>query len=111
MPDYIICYRNLYSTSFHIISIIAIFTAAIIPIYISIRITDRNKSGVRTLTIILAAFVLIHGFYHLAELLGYHMLGDAVLEPLSVLVLIIFGVIMIRILYPNSILSKRLKGG
>ncbi|HEY7079077.1 MAG TPA: hypothetical protein VH500_05205 [Nitrososphaeraceae archaeon] len=97
--------------SFHIISIIAIFSAAIIPIYISVRIKEGNRSGLRTLTIILASFIVIHGFYHLAELLGYHALGDGFFEPLSVAILIAFGVAMIRILYPNSMLTKKSRGG
>ncbi|HEY7570549.1 MAG TPA: hypothetical protein VH796_04190 [Nitrososphaeraceae archaeon] len=98
-------------TSFHIVSVIAIFSAAIIPIYISVRIKGGNKSGLRNLMIILASFIVVHGFYHLAELLGYHTLGDGFLEPLSVAILIVFGVAMIRILYPNSILTRKLRGG
>ena len=98
--------------SFHVISIIAIFSAAaIIPLYISIRIKGGNKYGIRTLTIVLTLFIVIHGLYHLAELLGYHMLGEGFLEPLSVVILIVFGIIMIRILYPSSILTKKLRGG
>ena len=96
--------------SFHIISIIAIFSAATVPIYISVRIKKRNKSGLRSLTIILASFIVVHGFYHVAELLGYHTLGDGFLEPLSVVILIAFGVTMIRILYPNSVLTKKSSG-
>ena len=82
----------------------------IIPLYISIRINGGNKFGIRTLTIILTLFVVVHGLYHLAELLGYHMLGDGFLKPLSVVILIVFGIIMIRILYPSSILTKKMRG-
>lgn len=63
------------------------------------------------MTIILASFIVVHGFYHVAELLGYHTLGDGFLEPLSVVILIAFGVTMIRILYPNSVLTKKSSGG
>gem|GEM_PF-857894 len=101
----------MYVTSFHIISVIAIFSAAIIPIYISVRIKDGSKSGLRNLTIILASFIIVHGLYHLAEILGYHTLGDGFFEPLSVAILIVFGVAMIRILYPNSLLTKKSRGG
>lgn len=111
MPDSNSEHSNLYTTSFHVISIIAIFSAAIIPLYISIRINGGNKFGIRTLTIILTLFVVVHGLYHLAELLGYHMLGDGFLEPLSVVILVVFGIIMIRILYPSSILTKKTRGG
>ena len=103
--------NKLYTLSFHVISIIAIFSAAIIPLYISIRIKAGNKYGVRTLTIVLTLFIVIHGLYHLAELLRYHMLGEGFFEPLSVVILIVFGIIMIRILYPSSILTKKLRGG
>ena len=103
-------HNNLYTMSFHVISIIAIFSAAIIPLYISIRIKGGNKYGIRTLTIVLTLFIVVHGLYHLAELLGYHMLGEGFLEPLSVVILIVFGIIMIRILYPSSILTKKMRG-
>jgi chromate transport protein ChrA len=98
-------------TAFHVISAIAIFSAAIIPIYISIRVRGANKIRIRTITIILAVFILIHGLYHLVELFGYHRLGEGLLEPLSVVILILFGIMMIRILYPNSILTNNHRGG
>jgi chromate transport protein ChrA len=98
-------------TAFQVISVIAIFSAAIIPIYISIRVRGANKIRIRTVTIILAVFILIHGLYHLAELFGYHRLGEELLEPLSVVILILFGIMMIRILYPNSVLTKNHRGG
>lgn len=98
-------------TAFHVISVIAIFSAAIIPIYISIKVSGTNKFRIRTITIILALFILIHGLYHLAELFGYRILGEGLLEPLSVVILILFGIMMIRILYPNSVLTKNHRGG
>jgi len=54
----------------HLISTIAIFSAAIIPIYISMKIKTGNKQKVRAITVTLTAFILIHGVYHVFALFG-----------------------------------------
>jgi len=45
----------------------------------------------KRLTIVLASFILVQGFYHTASLFGYKLLAKGVLEPLSFGILIIFG--------------------
>jgi len=95
----------------HLISTIAIFSAAIIPIYISINIKAGNKPRIRAITVTLTVFILIHGVYHVFALFGYNLIAEGFFEPLSALILVLFAILMIRILYPNSldILRKKHK--
>ncbi|HJT48960.1 MAG TPA: hypothetical protein VJ729_12325 [Nitrososphaeraceae archaeon] len=97
----------------HLISTIAIFSAAIIPIYISINIKAGNKLKIRTITLTLTAFIMVHGVYHIFALFGYTLLAEGFFEPLSVIVLVVFAILMVRILYPNSLtkLKEKQKGG
>ena len=87
----------------HLISTIAIFSAAIIPIYISIKIKTGNKQKIRAITMTLTAFILIHGFYHVFALFGYTLIAEGFFEPLSAIILVLFAILMVRILYPNSL--------
>ncbi len=73
----------------HLVSAVFIMVAAVIPLYLSIKL--RNDE-LRMLAMMLGAFSVIHSFYHLSGALGLELLADGVLEPLSVIVLISFGV-------------------
>lgn len=96
----------------HLISIIAIFSAAIIPIYISINIKSGNKLRVRALTLTLTIFIIIHGVYHIFGFFGYTLIAEGFFEPTSVIILILFGILMVKILYPNSLaVLRKQKGG
>ena len=75
-------------------SAIFIFVAAIIPVYLSFKL----KQTLRKLTIGFAAFVIIHGIYHVFGTLGYDFLADNVFEPLSAAVLVFFGISYFTIL-------------
>jgi hypothetical protein len=86
----------------HLISTIAIFSAAIIPIYISIRIKTGNKLRIRLITVTLTIFILIHGLYHVFAFFGYSLIAEGFFEPLSAIILILFALLMIKILYPKS---------
>ena len=72
----------------HLISALLIFSAFIIPAYLSWKL----KGNMRKLTIALAAFIILHGIYHIVRMEGMTSLADSVFEPASVLVLIIFGI-------------------
>lgn len=71
----------------HLISAIAIFFSAIIPIYMGTQL----RNDLRRLAIVLTVFILVHGLYHLLGYLGNELLADGVFEPLSVIALIAFG--------------------
>ncbi|HEY9492812.1 MAG TPA: hypothetical protein VIP56_12565 [Nitrososphaeraceae archaeon] len=66
---------------------VIMFAAAIVPIYLSLRL----KSNLRILTVLLSLFIFIHGLYHLAYFAGEEVLGEGLLRTISVVVLIIFG--------------------
>ncbi len=73
----------------HFISAIFILLAAVVPIYLTLRLSGR----LRKLVLILTIFILVHSLYHIAGFFGLTMLAEAVFEPLSVAILIFFGII------------------
>lgn len=77
----------------NIISSIAIFFAAVIPIYLSFHL----EGNLRKLTILVGIFAIIHASYHATEVFGHKEIADNVIYPLSVLVLVIFGFWYLRI--------------
>ena len=72
---------------------VIMFAAAIVPIYLSLRL----KSNLRILTVLLSLFIFIHGIYHLAYFAGEEALGEGLFRTISIVVLIIFGVAFIYI--------------
>jgi hypothetical membrane protein len=71
----------------HFISAMFIFFSAGIPIYLSAKV----KRDLRSLTIALSIFIIIHGIYHILAQYGFEFLSEAVFEPLSIIALIGFG--------------------
>jgi len=67
---------------------VAILLAAVVPIYLTIRL----KNNLRKLTAILSIFILMHAVYCWLDFLGFESLSDAIFEPLSAAVLIFFGI-------------------
>jgi hypothetical protein len=88
-------------TDLHLISTVFVFGASIIPIYLSLNL---KKGPLRMLTITLTFFILVHGIYHITGFLGFNLLAEGLFEPLSIIILIFFGVV-----YLNTILTKRQK--
>jgi len=70
-------------------SAIIILASSAVPIYITIKL----KENLRKLTLILTVFILIHTVYHIFGFLGYSILAEGVFQPLSVAVLIFFGIV------------------
>ncbi len=70
-----------------------VFAAAAVPIYLCFRLEGYLK----LLTGILGGFVIVHGLYHSLEVFGYEELAESLLEPLSVALLILFGVMFWKI--------------
>lgn len=75
-------------TQLHFISAVLILLAAIVPIYLTIKL----KGDLKKLTAILSIFMLIHAAYQVVGFFGLTLLADGVLEPLSAAVLIFFGI-------------------
>ena len=77
------------------------FIAAAIPIYLTSILKKRtdddgnnnNNKQFKVLTIILTGFVLMQAIYHAIGALGFSLLAKGILEPLSFVILLFFGVI------------------
>jgi hypothetical protein len=83
----------------------------IIPIYISINIKTGNKLRIRLITITLTVFITVHGVYHIFGFFDYSLIAEGFFEPLSVIILVVFAILMGRILYPNSLAILRKQKG
>ena len=79
-------------TQLHFVSAIAIFLAAVVPIYLTLKLKDN----LRRLTLILTIFILTHAIFHVTGFIGFNFLAEGIFEPLSVVVLIFFGVTFSR---------------
>ena len=88
----------------HFISAIVILLAALVPIYLTIRLKDN----LRKLVAILSLFLLTHSVYHILGFLGLTLLAEGVFEPLSVAVLIIFGFVYSDIAKPKNMSIKNM---
>ena len=88
----------------HFISAIVILLAALVPIYLTIRLKDN----LRKLVAILSLFILTHSVYHILGFLGLTLLAEGVFEPLSVAVLIIFGFVYFGIAKPKNMSIKNM---
>src|SRR6266571_6230789 len=75
-------------TQLHFVSVIAILLAAVVPIYLTLKLKDN----LRRLTLILTIFILSHAIFHVTGFLGFNFLAEGVFEPISVTVLIFFGI-------------------
>lgn len=86
-------------TEIQITQSIVYFIAAAIPIYLTRILKKRtdgnnnNNKHFKVLTIILAGFVLMQAIYHTIGALGFSLLAKGILEPLSFVILLFFGVI------------------
>jgi hypothetical protein len=77
------------------------FIAAIIPIYFVLKSTSSSTNSynnnnyhryLRILSITIASFVLMQGFYHVAGSLGLKLLAKGILEPFSISLLAVFAI-------------------
>jgi hypothetical protein len=80
------------SPGFDLASAILILLAAVIPIYFCIKL----KNNFRILMMILSIFAMMHGIYHIFEVVGYEFLAENVVEPISYAILIGFGLYFLK---------------
>ena len=85
--------QNLY---YHLIDAIVYLIAAAIPIYFILKskksIDSTNNNHLLKLTTALVGFILIQVLYHIAGIAGFRLLAKGFLEPLSMAVLLVFGI-------------------
>ena len=80
------------------ISAVLILSAAVVPAYLSTKV----QGDIRNLTIALTVFVAAHGVYHIVQLGWSDQLADGVFQPVSVLALIAFGALYLRVSYERT---------
>jgi hypothetical protein len=88
----------------HLVSAILILLAAVVPIYLTIRL----KNNLRKLVIVLTIFILVHAVYHVVGFFGLTILAEAVFEPISVAILIFFGIVYFGMTRPKHVGAKNL---
>jgi lipopolysaccharide export LptBFGC system permease protein LptF len=85
---------NLY---YHLIDAIVYLIAAAIPIYFILksRKSIDNNNHLLKLTTVLVGFIIIQVLYHIAGIAGFRLLAKGILEPLSMALLLLFGIMYI----------------
>jgi hypothetical protein len=81
-----------------LVSAVMMFFAAIIPVYLSLKV----KGDISKVTIMLTAFIIVHGIYHVVRMQGIESIADSVFEPASIIVLIAFGVTYLGVSYKKK---------
>ena len=91
---------------YNLVQAVVYFIAATVPVYFILKLkntnNDNDKKHLRNMTILLVSFILIQGVYHFAGTIGFKLFAKGLLEPLSIMVLLSFG-----ILYLIGVLKER----
>jgi len=86
----------------HLVSAILILLAAVVPVYLTFRLRDN----LRKLVLVLTIFILVHAVYHVVGFFGLTILAEGVFEPLSVAILIFFGIVYSSMTRPKYLGAK-----
>jgi hypothetical protein len=78
---------------YNLIQSVAYFIAAIVPVYFVLKSRKNNddRKSFENISILFVGFILIQGVYHLFGVFGFKLLAKGFLEPLSIVVLLLFG--------------------
>lgn len=79
----------------HFLNFIFMVVTASVPVYLAVRIGTSNRR-LFCLSVGLAVFASVHSLYHLADGLQLGELADDYLLPISVVLLVIYGVYYYR---------------
>ena len=85
-----------------LVSAAMMFFAAIIPVYLSLKL----KGDISKVAIALTAFIVLHGVYHLVSMQGFESIAESIFEPASVVALIAFGVTYLGVSYKKKTTEK-----
>ena len=81
---------------YNLIQAIVYFIAGTVPVYFILKLkntnNDNDKKHLRNMTILLVSFILIQGVYHFAGTIGFRLFAKGLLEPLSIMILLSFGI-------------------
>ena len=89
---------TLIQTQISIIQAIVYFVAAAVPIYLISTLNrpgnsyNNNNNHFRNLLIVLAGFIIVQGIYHFVGAVGFNQLAKGILEPISFVILLLFGI-------------------
>ena len=84
---------------YNLIQAVVYFIAATVPVYFLFKLKNTNNDNdngnrhLRNMTILLVSFILIQGVYHIAGTIGFRLFAKGLLEPLSIMVLLFFGIL------------------
>jgi hypothetical protein len=78
-----------------LLNFLFMLVAAIGPLYVAYRVRTRSQR-LFALAVLLAAFTLTHGAYHLLEFVGLSYVAEVLFWPLSAVLLLCFGVLYWR---------------
>ncbi|MGA2876144.1 MAG: hypothetical protein ABSE82_11480 [Nitrososphaerales archaeon] len=85
----------------NLLSAVAILSSVAVPLYLTMKV----EGPIKKLTLLLSAFVLVHAAFHISLMLGSEFIGEAIFDPLSVLILIFFG-----LSYLNLTKKRKVRG-
>jgi len=93
----------MYEDIANLVTAVALILPAAIPIALTFKMRNvpipALRKGIRTIqitTLLLGSFLLLHGLYHLSEYFGNDYFSDDVLEPASILILVVFALYVKR---------------
>jgi chromate transport protein ChrA len=83
---------------YNLIQSVAYFIAAIVPVYFVLKSRKNNddRKSFENISLLFVGFILIQGVYHLFGVFGFKLLAKGFLEPLSIIVLLLFGLTYLR---------------
>ena len=78
-----------------LLNFLFMMVAAIGPLYMAYKVRARSQR-LFTLAVLLAAFTIVHGAYHLLEFVGFSYLAEVLFWPLGTVLLLCFGILYWR---------------
>jgi hypothetical protein len=88
---------------------ITLIASAVGPLLLSFKIGSKIPR-IRNLTLLLCAFLVLHGSHHLVWFLGYVWLSHEILEPASVVAMIVFALYLYNTTIPSGATKKENQG-
>jgi predicted Kef-type K+ transport protein len=86
---------NIMLMDLDLLNFIFMMIAAIGPLYMACRLRARSRR-LFALAVLLAAFTITHGAYHLLEFVGFGFIAEVLFWPLSTVLLLCFGILYWR---------------
>jgi len=84
---------------------IMIILIGIIPTFLA----SKTSGTIKILLVVLSLFTMVHGSYHLLDILGFEFIADSIIRPLSVVILMIFGIMTLMVKRKNVMKRRTIK--